>query len=95
MIVGTGSGSLTHALARAVCPSGHVYTFDFHEQRVSVAQEEFESHRLKPLVTAVHRDVCRDGFGDKVEGRADAVFLDLPHPWLVIKHAIKAIKSTG
>lgn len=91
---GTGSGSLSHALARTVAPHGHLHTFDFHEERVERARKEFESHGLgSALVTARHRDVCAQGFG--LEGVADAVFLDLPHPWEVVGHARKALRGRG
>lgn len=92
---GTGSGSLSHALIRAVKPHGHLYTFDFHEIRAQTATEEFKSHGLEQYVTVQHRDVCENGFGEDLNNKADAVFLDLPHPWLAIPHAMKAIKETG
>jgi len=52
---------------------------------------------LKVLITlfCVHRDVCQNGFSDDVTGKADAVFLDLPHPHLVVPFAIKALKPSG
>ena len=89
---GTGSGSLSHSLIRTVAPSGHLYTFDFHAERVEKARTEFAEHGLSDMVTATHRDVCSEGFG--LENKADAVFLDLPHPWEVIKHAKAAMKVT-
>ena len=61
--------------------------------RVEAAAKEFESHGVSHLVTARQRDVCRDGFD--LEGVADAVFLDLPHPWDAVPHAKKAIKASG
>ena len=87
---GTGSGSLSHALIRTVAPTGHLHTFDFHAERAEKARVEFEEHGLADLVTSRHRDVCTDGFG--LEDTADAVFLDLPHPWEVINHAKLAMK---
>ncbi|XP_044258618.1 tRNA (adenine(58)-N(1))-methyltransferase catalytic subunit TRMT61A [Tribolium madens] len=92
---GTGSGSLSHALIRAVKPSGHLYTFDFHENRVKLVQEEFAQHGLSDYVTVNQRDVCSNGFGDELENKADSVFLDLPHPWQAIPHTLNVIKETG
>ncbi len=91
---GTGSGSLSHSILRTIAPNGHLHTFDFHQKRVEAASKEFEDHGLRDLVTAKHGDACADGFG--LENVADAVFLDLPHPWDAIPHAKKAMKrSTG
>jgi tRNA (adenine57-N1/adenine58-N1)-methyltransferase catalytic subunit len=80
---------------RAVKETGHLYTFDFHESRVDQAREEFKSHGLEKFVTVQHRDVCSDGFTDELNGVADAVFLDLPSPYLAIEHVVKAIKPEG
>lgn len=88
---GTGSGSLSHSILRTIAPSGHLHTFDFHEQRVEAAKKEFQDHNLADFVTVKQRDVCQNGFD--LENVADAVFLDLPHPWDAISHAKKALKK--
>ncbi|TRY70439.1 hypothetical protein TCAL_06528 [Tigriopus californicus] len=90
---GTGSGSLSHSFIRSLWPSGHLHTFDYHESRVKAAQQEFQEHQVGPAVSVRHRDVCAEGF-DLVDV-ADAVFLDLPHPWEAVPHAVQALKPTG
>lgn len=95
IFLGTGSGSLSHYFLRAVKDTGHLYTFDFHESRVEQAREEFKHHGLGEFVTVQHRDVCADGFTEELNGVADAVFLDLPAPYLAIDHVVKALKSDG
>ncbi|KAJ9562657.1 hypothetical protein OSB04_007817 [Centaurea solstitialis] len=92
---GTGSGSLTTSLARAIAPSGHVYTFDFHEQRAVAAREDFERTGLSSLVTVGVRDIQGEGFPKDLTGLADAVFLDLPQPWLAIGSAGEMLKPDG
>ncbi|KAM1357796.1 hypothetical protein ACFX1Q_044842 [Malus domestica] len=92
---GTGSGSLTTSLARAVAPRGHVYTFDFHEQRAVSAREDFEKTGLSNVITVGVRDIQGEGFPDDFSGRADSVFLDLPQPWLAIPSAAKMLKQDG
>lgn len=99
---GAGSGSFTHASARAVYsgyPSaeesnagkkrklGKVWSFEFHEQRHEKLQKEIQSHGLEGVVQITHRDVCESGFlVDEQSPNAEAVFLDLPAPWLALPH---------
>jgi len=90
---GTGSGSLSHSILRTIAPNGHLHTFDFHQQRVDLAQEEFKNHGWVDQVTVKQRDVCQNGFD--LNDVADAVFLDLPHPWDAIPYAKLALKSGG
>lgn len=93
---GAGSGSFTHASARAVYNGypttpddrrGKVWSFEYHEPRYHRMQEEIKEHALEGLVQVTHRDVYGDGF--LVDGRspeATAVFLDLPKPWEALPH---------
>ncbi|KAG9061514.1 tRNA (adenine-N(1)-)-methyltransferase catalytic subunit trm61 [Linnemannia hyalina] len=88
---GTGSGSFSHSIARTIAPTGHLYTFEYHQERVAVATKEFEDHGLEGLVTIECRDVCKNGFG--LVNKADAVFLDLPAPWEAVASAKQAFRQ--
>lgn len=92
---GTGSGSLTHALARCVAPTGKVWTFEFNETRMKAAREEFELNGVADIVTVTHRDIERDGFPSELAGTADAVFLDLPGPHKCVASAARSLRPDG
>jgi tRNA (adenine57-N1/adenine58-N1)-methyltransferase len=111
---GAGSGSFTHAAARAVFNGypergalrvedrparqqkkcGRVWSYEFHEQRMNKLKEEITEHGLDGVVTITHKDVCEEGFGLDPTATsavgANAVFLDLPAPWLALKHLTRA-----
>eukprot|EP00890_Picochlorum_soloecismus_P002391 jgi/Picsp_1/3152/NSC_05992-R1_trna (adenine-n1-)-methyltransferase len=89
---GTGSGSLTTSLSRAVAPDGLVATFEFHEQRAQLAKEDFAKLGIDTHVKIEHRDTQENGFPKEYVGKADAVFLDLPSPWSVVESAAACLK---
>jgi tRNA (adenine57-N1/adenine58-N1)-methyltransferase len=114
---GAGSGSFTHAAARAVYNGkasadaegastkginaeyhGKVYSFEFHEQRAQKLKEELIEHGLDSIVKLTHQDVCQDGFHPASTTTssiaASAVFLDLPAPWLALKHLTRSDPSS-
>lgn len=93
---GAGSGSFTHASARAVYNGypksdtdvkGKVFSFEFHEPRFQKMQVEIKDHLLDGVVQVTHRDVCDGGFiVDRKSPKANAIFLDLPAPWEALHH---------
>ncbi|KAK2195616.1 bifunctional tRNA (1-methyladenosine) methyltransferase catalytic subunit Gcd14/S-adenosyl-L-methionine-dependent methyltransferase superfamily [Babesia duncani] len=95
---GTGSGALTYALASAVTSKGHVFSFDFHEQRLSLARKFFESAGLNDIITTFERDAyAPNAFiaTDITQGSIDAVFLDLPSPWQALSSAEQVLGNMG
>ncbi|KAK4561183.1 tRNA (adenine-N(1)-)-methyltransferase catalytic subunit trm61 [Recurvomyces mirabilis] len=98
---GAGSGSFTHAAARAVFSGypgsenpkkrklGKVYSYEYHEPRVETLRKEINEHGLDDIVHLTHRDVCNDGFllttPDTPSPNANAIFLDLPAPWQALR----------
>lgn len=91
---GTGSGSMSHAILRCIAPNGFLHTYEFNNVRVKRAQDEFKKNQVDHLVKVHYRDVCTDGFGVG-EHVANAIFLDLPNPWLAIKAASIALVKNG
>jgi tRNA (adenine57-N1/adenine58-N1)-methyltransferase len=78
-----------------------VYSYEFHAPRAKQLEAEIEEHGLGPVVTITNRDVYEDGFsleneaGGEVVPSADAIFLDLPAPWLALKHLTRSPPSAA
>jgi tRNA (adenine57-N1/adenine58-N1)-methyltransferase len=88
MEIGTGSGSLTMALAQAVAPNGHVFSYDRREDLPKNAYKNIQRAGLSGFVTFCQRQAM-DPFAEK---DFDAVTLDIPQPWeevAVVKQALK------
>lgn len=88
---GTGSGSLTTALAFAVGPMGKVITYDNRSEMQNLAQKNLERVGLAERVIFRLRDI-QEGFE---ETNVDALFLDLINPYDYISQARQALKLGG
>ena len=88
---GTGSGGLTLAFARAVAPSGHVYSYEVRPEHQRVARRNLERLGLLPYVDLTLRDAA-EGFD---ESDVDAVFLDAREAADYIPQAEAALTESG
>lgn len=88
---GSGSGGLTLALARAVMPTGRVYSYEVRPDVLNLAAKNLDKLGLLSFVELKARDI-EEGF-DEVD--VDALFLDLRTPWEYLAQAHAALKSGG
>lgn len=88
---GTGSGGLTATLARAVGPTGRVYSYESNPQALTLARKNLESLGLLDMVVLKERDI-EAGFD---ETDVDALFLDVRHPWQYLTQVRAALKQGG
>ena len=84
---GTGSGSLTAALAHFVGDEGRVYTYDKREELSRLARRNCEKWNVAHRVEFKVKDIA-EGFDER---NVDALFLDVPNPWDYLKHAKESL----
>ncbi len=91
MEAGTGSGSMTIALAYAVGAQGRVVSYERRPDFQKLAQKNLARLGLEERVAFILGDIAA-GFA---ETNADAFFLDLPNPWDYIVQVRAALKPGG
>lgn len=88
---GTGSGSMTIALAYSVGAEGRVFSYEIKPDAQNLAKKNLERVGLASRVDFKLRDI-QGGFD---ETDADALFLDLPNPWDYTAQVRAALKPGG
>ena len=91
MEAGTGSGSMTTALAYAVGPDGRVISYEVKPDVQNLARKNLTRFGLESRVDFKLRDIL-EGLD---ETDADAFFLDLPNPYDYTAQVRKALKPGG
>lgn len=88
---GTGSGSMTIALAHTVGAEGRVVSYEQREEMQNLARKNITRIGLASHVDFKLRDI-KEGF-DEID--ADAFFLDVPNPYDYIAQVRAALKPGG
>ena len=91
MEAGTGSGSMTTALAYAVGPEGRVVSYEIKQDNQNLARKNLTRFGLASRVDFKLRDI-QQGLD---ETDADSFFLDLPNPYDYTAQVRKALKPGG
>jgi tRNA (adenine57-N1/adenine58-N1)-methyltransferase len=88
--IGSGSGAMTQALAHAVLPGGHVFTYDRREEFSELAKRNCAAADYDTGIDFRTREA-----GDALEPEVDAVFTDVPEPWVELPVIHAALRGSG
>jgi len=92
---GTGSGSLTLALLRAVGPKGSVHTFDIREDFHRKAVRNIESYTNNDPNYGTLDARLGDLYEDEIEIEVDRVVFDLAEPWHALRNVERCLRPGG
>ncbi len=84
---GLGSGALSSALAHVV---KHVTSYEVREDCIKTSESNIKMLGLQNIT--IKKKSLYDGID---ESDVDLITLDLPEPWKVVQHAVKALKVGG
>ncbi|MGQ9708040.1 MAG: tRNA (adenine-N1)-methyltransferase [bacterium] len=88
--VGSGSGALTVILASFVRPDGRVYSYERRPDFSKNAFENVQRYGLEKFCEFFVADPVEQGFA---QTDVDAVFLDVPEPWVLVPAARRVLKG--
>lgn len=91
---GTGSGSLTMALVRAVGPEGRVVSYEVREDFARIAERNVTRYLGGPQALVLRRRDLADGILPE-DAPVDRLVLDLPEPWRMVPPAERALVLGG
>ena len=91
MEAGTGSGSMTIALAYSVGPEGRVISYEVKPDVQNLARKNLTRFGFESRVDFKLRDI-QEGFD---ETDADSFFLDVPNPYDYLNQIRRALKPGG
>ncbi len=88
--IGSGSGAMTIALSEAVAPGGMVYSYDRRPEFLELARDNTTAAGIEEGLDFRLRQA-----GDELEPDVDAVFTDVPEPWVELAAIAASLRGSG
>ncbi len=89
--VGMGSGAFTAFLSRIVGEKGHIWSYEYREERYKEAKRNLEELELSNNITFKLADATK-----RIDEKdVDVVFIDIPEPWKVVDNAWLSLRDGG